>query len=337
MKASIKSPKSVRNSIIESWRIIYCLVILGFHFFSKFEMRPFHAGYLGVEFFFLLSGLGIYRSYVSFLKSRSNFGAGDPAKVSFDSNDNAYLHQKPAFLLSYMKKRLIRLYPLYLCSMICMLIVKIITHQVLPSGMIHYMKDCLAEFFMLQCSPLGGEVMIAANWYVASLFWGSLFWMILLLIFGKAAAYILAPCAALSLYGYYFATIGKIDVIFSYHAFLRGLAGLGLGIILGCISELITKKSDTRASKAGLLSHAASITACVILAGIVIYTNFGHRSRIDFAVIALFFASLLMLLPGGDPLPDKVRGAIFSASSFTYPVYLFQMPVIEVLLKMLNP
>ena len=182
--------KAKRNLTVELWRIIFCLVILCFHFFTKFEMKPFHAGYLGVEFFFLLSGLGLYNTYA---------GYADGKKTSAIT-----------FLISFIKKRIIRLYPLYLLSMLCMLCVRLAVHQLALPDLFTYLKDCLAEFFMLQCSPLGREVMIAANWYVAVLLWGSLLWMVLLLALGKKTVYIVAPLTTLGLYGYYFFTIGKI-------------------------------------------------------------------------------------------------------------------------------
>ncbi len=53
-----------RDYTVELWRFVFCIVVLGFHFFSKTSYPFFRAGYLGVEFFFLLSGFGIWQFYL---------------------------------------------------------------------------------------------------------------------------------------------------------------------------------------------------------------------------------------------------------------------------------
>ncbi|MCR4691867.1 MAG: acyltransferase family protein [Lachnospiraceae bacterium] len=298
--------RNKRNYTVEIWRIVYAAVILGFHYFSKHEMQPFHAGYLGVEFFFLLSGYGL-----------------------FVMHDNMKLPDYPKFALS----RLLRLYPLYLASMFFMLLVKLFTHQQTIAQLPGYIKSCLAEFFMLQCGPLGNEVMIAANWYVAVLFWGSLVWMLLMLIFkkifsGNLIASLMGLITAFGIYGYYFVKIGKIDVIFSYYAFLRGLAGLGLGIFMAYLSNLFSGIQTKSPKNSRILFAAANF----VLLAVVVYTNFGHRSKWDFLIISCFFVCLLILFSLPDPVPESAQKYIKKPASATYPVYLFQMPVIELML-----
>ena len=63
-----KAPK--RNYVLELWRFIFCIMVLGFHFFSKIDSRLFHAGYLGVEFFFLVSGYFIGSFYFRQLEDK---------------------------------------------------------------------------------------------------------------------------------------------------------------------------------------------------------------------------------------------------------------------------
>ena len=59
------------------------------------------------------------------------------------------------------------------------------------------------------------------------------------------------------------------------------------------------------------------------------YTNFGRRSAGDFVVIALFALCLFGLLLVKKEIPQKLSVVFQKLGAVTYPIYLFQMPVIE--------
>ena len=269
-----------RDYTVELWRFVFCIVVLGFHFFSKTSYPFFRAGYLGVEFFFLLSGFGIWQFYLKKMAGQ---------KLS----DRLY-----QFGL-YIGSRLKRLYPFYFLSLLCMLFLRTWQYRWSISDIIFYLKTGWAEFLMLQCGPLGNEVLISANWYVAAMFMGSILLLCLLMLTGRWGGLFICPVLSLSIYHYYFRLIRKIDVIYSYHAVLRALAGLGAGLANG------------------------------ILAAIVVYTNFGRRSAGDFVVIALFALCLFGLLLVKKEIPQKLSVVFQKLGAVTYPIYLFQMPVIE--------
>ena len=301
--------KSERNYSVEIWRVIACLMVLGFHFCAKFDYPYFHVGYLAVEFFFLLSGYGLYRSYRFYV-------------------DKGYKKNKLNYLFAQTKKRIRKVYLLYLFSMAFMLGVKLFTKKITFDSFLPYVKSCWAEFFMLQCSPLGNEVMISANWYVAVLFWGSFLLLAMLLLFREVGALLLCPLAGIGIYAYYYRMIGKIDVIFSYHAFLRGLAGLCMGIFLGA---LIRKTRSVLFSKGKFVDVFTWLVCNLLFVWIVIYTNFGHRSRMDFTIIGLFFLCLFLMLSQRDLIPESLQDLIKPLSALTLPIYLLQMPVLELL------
>ena len=302
--------KSERNYMVEIWRVIFCLVVLGFHFCAKFDLPYFHIGYLAVEFFFLLSGYGIYRSYRYY-------------------EDKGYKKNRINYLFAKTGRRFSRLYPLYLCSMLFMMLVKVfITHQLPMNGFLGYAKSCWAEFLMLQCSPLGGEVMISANWYAAVLFWGSLLLLAFLLLFREVGALLFCPVIGIGIYAYYYRLIGKIDVIFSYHAFLRGIAGLCMGIFLGALAR---KCRGFLFSKGKVVDFFTWLIANFLFVWVLLFTNVGHRSRMDFAVIAVCFVSLFLLLTQKDNCPEGLQDIIKVLSGATLPIYLLQMPVLEIL------
>lgn len=296
-----------RNYVLELWRFIFCIMVLGFHFFSKIDSKLFHVGYLGVEFFFLVSGYFIGSFYFRQLEGRD-------------------LGNRLKSVGHYILSRFRRLYPLYFAALIVMLIIKLLIGQLTFSMLPSTLKSCYAEFLMLQWTPLGNEVLISADWYVPAVFFGGIFFVILLALTEKIGGYLLAPAISFFLYRYYYLLIGKIDVIIYHHCILRGIAGLGLGIFIYFICQSIPAISAK-------LAAPFFIAANLIVIGVFIYSQFGHRSKWDFFIIGLYaFSLLLLMLAGTSKLPEPVQKAFGFLGKTTYPIYILQMPVIELLL-----
>ena len=305
--------KSSRDYTVELWRFIFCIVVLGFHFFIKTKYSFFRAGYLGVEFFFVLSGYGIYSYYI---------------KQMQDKKFQERLYQYGL----YIGKRILRLYPLYLLSLLCMLVFRAVSGGWGLARVISYFKHGWAEFLMLQCGPLGDAVLISAHWYVAAFFWGSVILLAVLMLTGKIGGYVICPIASVLIYRYYFNLIGKIDVIYSYHAVIRAVAGLALGIFVGFSAQFLwghifEKDSEWKNN----IRYILYVLANLALTGVVIYTNFGRRSKIDFLVIGVYAVAVLALFVTRIPIGEKKKALFSRLSGITYPVYLFQMPIIEML------
>lgn len=299
--------KPGREYTVELWRFFFCITVLGLHFFIKTEYSFFRAGYLGVEFFFLLSGYGIYSYYM---------------KCMHGQNMGERLYQ----FGRYIGARIVRLYPLYFLSLLCMLIFRIVAEKWSLVRIVNYMKAGWAEFLLLQCGPLGDAVLISPHWYVAAFFWGSVILLLLLLLTGKVGGYLLCPIISVVIYRYYIGLIGKIDIIYSYHAVLRALAGLALGVFIGFLVEFVhARKSEVPS----WIRMSGYVIGNMILLGVFVYTNFGHRSLVDFVVIALYAVALFLLFAVQIPVGTKKKALFQRLSSWTYPIYLFQMPIIE--------
>lgn len=198
------------------------------------------------------------------------------------------------------------------------------------SGIFTTIINCFAEFLTLQWTPLGNEVLISAGWFVPAVFWGGLFFVLLLALTGKFGGYILSPLISFLIYRYYFHLIGKIDVIFSYHSVLRGIAGIGFGVFLYFLCAVLRSWVAKR-QKSALISKLFSIFASLLFLGLFVYTNFGRRSKWDFLIIALYGIGLLFLMSGSLKLPEPVNRFFLFLGKLTYPIYVFQMPVIELI------
>ncbi|MGN0249094.1 MAG: acyltransferase family protein [Lachnospiraceae bacterium] len=300
-----------RNDILELWRFIFCIMVLGLHFSDAIKIELFNAGYLGVEFFFLVSGYFIGSFYSKQIANKT-------------------IPNRIKAIGTYICSRLKRLYPLYLVALFFMLFMRSIINNYRFGDILTLAKSCFAEFILLQWTPIGNTVLISTDWYVPAIFWGGIFFIILLTITGKIGGFILAPTISFLIYRYYFILIGKIDVIASYYGVLRGIAGLGLGIFIYFLCQAI-KDFPSHMSK--LLFPVPNI----ILLCICIYSQFGHRSKWDFFIISLYAVCLFILMKAEAPvLNEKIKSVFGLLGKITYPVYLFQMPVIELFLTLFH-
>lgn len=303
-----------RDNTVEFWRFMFCIAVLGFHFFSKIDSQVMRAGYLGVEFFFILSGYGHACFYQRRMKGYS-------------------LCDKITQLGYFIGRRIIRLYPLYAFSLICMLVLRCFQRKWGIADTLQYIKLEWTEFVWLQCGPLGNEVLISSHWYVPAMFWGSVLLLCILILCGKFGGLFLCPIISFGIYSYYFHLIHKIDVIFSYHAVLRGIAGMALGIWIGFLLEIIKSFiSDKNIVHNEMLKTILYFGANASLLAVFIYMNFGRRSSWDYAVIGVFSVAVFLLLYVQKNVSDSTAKVFAKLSSLTYPIYILQMPVIELVL-----
>ena len=302
-----------RNYLLELWRFFFCIAVLGLHFFSKVNIPLFDVGYLGVEFFFVVAGYFVGAYYVKKMQ-------------------NLPLLQQVKAVGGYAVSRLKRLYPYYFFALLLMLFVRILTRQYGIGQVPSILKKCYAEFFMLQWTPIGNEVLISAGWFVPSVFFAGVFYVGLFAVCKNWTGYVIAPMCVLGIYGYYFRLIGKIDIIFSYHSVLRGIAGVGLGIFVFFLCEKLRNVVKERSWYPKL----AVIIITILFFGVFIYTNFGRRSKWDFLVIALYGIGVLLLMAADVKGNEKVEKIVGLLGKSTYPIYIFQMPVIECILFLIE-
>ena len=305
-----------RNLILEFWRFLFCMAVLGLHFFAKTDLNYFHAGYLGVEFFFIVAGYFVGTYY-------SKYQKGKDIKARLKSVGH------------YAVSRLKRLYPFYLLALLIILVVLTILNHYTIRDFITVVKSCLAEFFLLQWTPLGNEVLISAGWFVPVVFFGGIFFVLLLAITDKFCGFLLAPFISFFIYRYYFLLIGKIDVIFSYHSVVRGIAGIGLGVFVYFLCNEMKGSSLKILEKKRVRLFFGCISLFIFL-GIFIYTNYGRRSKIDFLVIGLYALGLALLMKTNIRVPQKLERVLLFLGKITYPVYIFQMPIIELIFGVLQ-
>lgn len=304
--------KEERVYTIELWRFFFCLAVLGFHVGAMFDISVFTAGYLGVEFFLILSGYGIGIFYMKNMKGKE-------------------LGERFYRLGIYIGKRLKQLYPLYFLAITVMLFIRTVSEGWGISDVVSYLKSGYAEFILMQCGPMGGEVLVSADWYVAAVFWAGVITLFVLVFTGKAGGLIICPLAGIGIYIYYFKLICKIDVIFSYHAVLRAVAGVCCGVFICFLLDWLQKSgiSDKlRVHKGFCIALHELAQAALML--VICYTFSGHRGWKDFVVIGVYVVTLFLLLLTGVRFGEKAERVFKVLGKTTYPLYILHMPVLKV-------
>lgn len=312
MQKTERTQKAGRVYIIELWRFFFCLAVLGFHVGAMFDLPVFTAGYLGVEFFLVLSGYGIGMFYMKNMKGKE-------------------VGERFYELGIYIGKRLKQLYPLYFLAITIMLFIRTVSEGWGISDVISYLKSGYAEFILMQCGPMGGEVLISADWYVAAVFWAGVIALLILTFAGKAGGLFICPLVGTGIYIYYFKLICKIDVIFSYHAVLRAVAGVCCGVFICFILDSLQESGvSDKLQSHKKLCITAHVVAQIALTLVIGYTISGHRGWKDFVVIGVYVVTLFLLLLTGVRFGEKAERVFKMLGKTTYPLYILHMPVLKV-------
>ena len=258
-----------KNSSIEMMRffIIMCVVI---HHYNS-NITP--AGYLGVDFFFLLSGFLLMQHYSS---KQSIF-------------ENAAI---AAF--NYTKGRYFRLIPYYLLAFVVCILVNICLGE--PMSLSYVFENNIWELLMVDGFGMSNGTMIATGWYCSALIVAGFLVYFLLSKYRETYLYFIAPVCFFVILTWMYQNIGhlnrwtQIDT-FTWTGTLRGFAELGLGCVCYKIYSMLKRKKNNPSVNTVIELVCLSYIAYVIF-------NLGE-SKADF-ICVLFMAVLIVSLFMGN-------------------------------------
>lgn len=214
----------MKNYAIEWYRYFFACFICILHFKEYFgNPYPFGGAYLSVEFFFIVSGFFLMKSILAH-------------NTNLDAESST---------ISFLKKRVKRLYPQYLLSWTILAIYWVFVRQSLT------VKDLaiyyLDEVLMLQMMG-AGKTLNAAMWYVSAMLIVSIVIYYVAKKHTKMFTHILAPIIVLVIYSHYYqsngslAGIGWKHELIVYNGIWRALAGVCLGCIVYSVYLYIKDK-----------------------------------------------------------------------------------------------
>ena len=280
---------------VEAFRFIFMTIIAIWHFG---RINPFTHGYIAVDFFFILSGFLIYRSYI---------------KNKYDA-------------LEYTIAKLKRFYLEYIIVFIIAFFMKL---RILlrDNDIITVLFDAISEGTLIHSVGIYGGNVNPPSWYVSVLLIGGGLLYSVLYYNRRLAVSIIFPLFVLFSYTYLLGVNGSIELFatvgFVSHSLLRGMAGMALGIVLSVFS---LRKSEEFSRKLCLLDIFSLIALAVVV--ILLFEN---RNYDKMALLA--FSMLIFSCTIANSLVNRIFLSKIWAKlgGVTFEMLLVHSPVIWVM------
>ncbi|MDC7278971.1 acyltransferase family protein [Butyrivibrio fibrisolvens] len=234
-----------KNGRVEFLRFIFALAILFFHIHKRFAdggmielgntgLNFFARGYIGVEFFFLVSGYLLAASaYAKREKSTEMIGT-----------ETALM----------MKKKFWNVFPYHLFATVLTIIVNAYFLEKTALDRYHYVVDSWASIFFLQVFGFDSTWVNKLTWYLDVWFMVTFIFYPLLRKHYDVFVKIVCPLLALFVLGYMaheYDGIAGVDgwTGMFYKCFLRGLSEMALGCSTYSLTRQISRYNFTKAGK----------------------------------------------------------------------------------------
>ena len=312
-----KNRSKGRNGEIDFLRFVFAMIIVVFHFNDIYSLGHFKAGAIGVEFFFLLSGVLMAKKAESLYKSA--------ACVPRSNNI-------PELTWSFLKAKVGTFYGYFIACALINLIVR----RIILNGW-SFLEICRAiiydipSFFMINMagfSVYGGGVE-ATTWYLSVMILAFAILFPILLYNYEWAAKIILPIFAIFALGYMYMTCGRIREIdrtvgIFRGGMLRGLAEMSLGVLAWEISKKIKSIRFTAFSEWVLV-----LVKILSYAGIIVFGCSSLDKKNDiFAILLCTCGIALSFSEVGKTLPDSALSRWLGKISL--PVYLIHVVVARI-------
>ncbi|SDB31296.1 Peptidoglycan/LPS O-acetylase OafA/YrhL, contains acyltransferase and SGNH-hydrolase domains [Pseudobutyrivibrio sp. YE44] len=237
--------KPKKNGRVEFLRFIFALAILFFHIHKRFAgddfvelgstgFNFFARGYIGVEFFFLVSGYLLASAAYAKREQSTEFIGTETALV--------------------MKKKFWNIFPYHLFAIILTIIVNAYFLEETMLDRFHYLVDSWASIFFLQVFGFDSNWVNKLTWYVDVWLMVTFIFYPLLRKHYEVFVKIICPLLALFILGYMnheYDGIAGVDgwTGMFYKCFLRGLSEMALGCCTYSLTRQFNKYKFTNAGK----------------------------------------------------------------------------------------
>lgn len=264
-----------RSGNIEFLRFIFCLGILFFHLSVFFPEIPFYGGYLGVDFFFMISG--------AFLAK----------KVRYKQNDS---HESISVTLSesrkYLWKRIAAILPYYVVSVIIAFLIS----SFAAGKMVIFPLYLVNDFTFLMEFGFTASGVTGASWFLSAMFIAIFILYPIIRRFYAVYTKYISCFVALSIYGLLVLNYQSFNY-YDHYIFgfininvLRALAGFSLGVFSFEIANLLKRKRLSKFTKVLLTSF---LYGFVLLELYLMHFDNGLLDQIE--LIIIFFIVVILL------------------------------------------
>lgn len=284
----IKTEQKRRNQTIDIARIVFAFMIVLNHLNTIISEYPAtnllitRYGFLGVEFFFIVSG------YLMAKKGYKEINSGGGEFVPLNAAGRA----TPKFII----KKIGIIFPYYIVSFCFVFVISQISNGAGAKKIFADLVLSIPEIMQLHMAGYVGYAEWTAAWYLSAMCLSMLILYPLLLRLGDYFTDVIAPVIAVFCYGHIllannmkFAAIEPLqgDIVFA--GMLRGLAGISLGCTCYKLSE---KLSNIKFSRSGRIILTIIEIAMYLSAVLAMQTQNVFRPD---CVLPLIFAAAVII------------------------------------------
>ncbi|WP_044936319.1 acyltransferase family protein [Pseudobutyrivibrio sp. LB2011] len=319
--------KQGKNGRVEFLRFIFALGILFFHIHKRFAVDGnisigikgiyfFNHGYIGVEFFFLVSG---------YLLAASAF-AKRSVSTELIGTETAQM----------MWKKIKNVFPYHLFAIILTIIVNAYFLENTVKGRISYVVDSWASVFFLQVFGFDSTWVNKLTWYLdVWLMVTFIFWYFLRRHY-EAFVKIVCPLLALFVLGYMaheYNSLAGIDgwTGHFYKCFLRGMSEMALGCSAYSLTRQLNKIEFTKAGK-----NILAIVELVCYLLVFGYAVTGVDPKYSFPTLFIMMIGLILTFSNVNPCHQIFDKPIFGwCGKMSLLIYLNQFYSIRLVQSLL--
>lgn len=292
-----------RNGALDFWKFIFSLVIVIFHGKNLAIDREwiFKGGSIGVEFFFIVSGILMAAS-----------ASGKKIEGSLGQDTFCFIKRKIGGLMP-------NLY-------IAWIIAFVVSHLGEWSNFKLLLKhgvSAIWELLFVTESGLMGYRANAVTWYISAMLLAMLFLYPLMRKYNDTFFYILAPLLLLFLMGYSYHEFKNLRVPhawmgFYYKSIVRAIMGLLVGCIGYKIADWLKLHQFTR-----LARFLWSLIEWGGYCAVIIYSYQGGGSKFDWTMVFILGISVIITVSGVGILSALFQFVVFSwLGTFSFSLFL---------------
>ncbi len=324
MSAGSVKKTSPRNGKIELLRFIFCMAVLLFHcekyvlgepsLEDGYHLSLFCHGSMGVEFFFLVSG-------VLMAKSMSK-------KIRQQTELQETLAQES---LGFLKRKITSIFPMHVMTFILAFIAYVLANHMNYIEMMGKAVESIPSFFLIQMSGINLCSPNHITWYISCMLIAMAVLYPLCRKYYEFFTHYLAPLMAILILGGCIATTGRITgvsewTLVCYKSVLRAVCEIALGMTGFEIAQYISKQKFTYGQRIGLAIFALVVLAFSgVGAGSFIFNNSlcYHLGKLSLPLYLAQLTPIYFICEFGKEWPANKQIAGIVAGTFLLAYLVF--------------
>lgn len=301
-----KETQKKHNGVISLWKFIFSIMIILYHYATSTEWQYFKNGYLGVEFFFIVSG---YLMTKSALKVENK----EIGKTTW----------------KYIWRKVKELFPYILIAYVISIFVKSSFREFKTYQYVRSIWNLL----LVDMSGIVTTYMLGQTWYISAMLISMLILYPLIIKYKKNFIYLIAPIIVLFVGGYVSHVYGELNLAYTWNGLvqegiLRALFELSLGAISYEIVEKMKKINFTRIGK-------VLLTLIEILGIVIVFIIACRQSKnYDFIALGLLTISIIIAFSENTIFYKYINNKFFYyLEKLSLPIYLNHIWIKDVIVN----